>query len=88
MNGEHREDEPVTSAEERLLRLLSTLEREDGADASLTQRVMRSVRWQHAVRGVVVMGGTLAGAVGDGLAVLLGIGMRGAGSGETRRDDR
>ena len=88
MNGEHREDEPVTLAEERLLRLLASLEREDAADASLTQRVMRSVRWQHAVRGVVVMVGTLAGAVGDGLAVLLGIGMRGAGSGETRRDDR
>ncbi len=86
MNGEHREDEPVTPAEDRLLRLLALLERDDGADDGLTRRVMRSVRWQHAVRGVLGALGTLAGAVGEGLVVVLG--MRRGRNGESKPDDR
>ena len=85
MNGERREDDVATSAEERLLRLLASLERED-AGAGLTGRVMRSVRWQHAVRGVFGAIGAVAGAVAEGLVVFVGI-RRGRG-GETQRDGR
>ena len=86
MNGERREDDVATSAEERLLRLLASLEREDGAGAGLTGRVMRSVRWQHAVRGVFGAIGAVAGAVAEGLVVFVGI-RRGRG-GETQRYGR
>ncbi len=74
-------DEDLSPAEERLLRLLLLLQAETRRlDASLTDAVMRRARWQYAARGVARAIGTLAGAIVDGLGLVLRV-----GSGPTRR---
>ena len=72
MSDTSRSDTP-SAAEERLLRLLLLLQVESrGADAGLTGAVMRKVRVQQASRGVIRAIASLAVAVLDGIAVVLG----------------
>jgi hypothetical protein len=85
VNDDPREDAEITAAEERLLGLLLLL-RPDRArlDPRFNERVMRSVHWQSAVRGVAAALGSLAGALAEGLTLLLGM-RRGSGGKEERR---
>ena len=72
MNGRAR-DEPLSAAEERLVRYLLLLRADaGGADAPATDAVMRTVRWQYAARHVVAALGSLAAAVADGVDLVLG----------------
>ena len=69
----------LTAAEQRLLGLLLLLREEARRpDPGLTARVMRGVRIQHLARGLVVAAGSLAGAVVDGLALIVGPRKKGA----------
>jgi hypothetical protein len=66
-------EDPLTPAEERLLSLLVLLSGvEARSDPTLVRRVMESARWQRAVREVFAAVGSLASAVVDGLAALVG----------------
>ena len=70
MTEESRE---LTPAEQRLVGLLLLLREERGHDhPGLTGRVMRAVRLQYVTRGFVRAIGSLAAAIGDALALLLG----------------
>lgn len=81
-DGRHAADGAL--AEEQLVALLALLRAESSPalDESTIQAIMRTARWQYALRGVLRITGLLAAAVGDGLGVLLG-----APTGE-REDDR
>lgn len=62
------------SVERRLLELLVLLSAQTpGWSGSLAQSVMRTARWQHAVRAVLREVGSLGGAVGDAFGLLLGL---------------
>lgn len=65
-------DDPDTPAEARLRQLLAPL-REDAPRPSsdLGPRVLRTVRWQRAVREVAQAVGILAGVVADGVRLLV-----------------
>ena len=66
-------DEP-TAAERRLLALLLLLRSEAPRDdPALTATVMRVARLQHAVRGAAQAVASLAAAVVDGIAIVLGV---------------
>ena len=66
-----------TAAERRLVGLLAALR---GAappvDAALAREVMRTARWQHAVRVPLRTAGLLAAAIAEGVGVLLSGGRR------------
>ena len=72
-----RPDDPTdeaSAAELRLLALLLLLRSESpSGDPALTTSVMRTARLQHAVRGAAHAVATLAGAVVDGIALILGV---------------
>ena len=73
MSGRPRNDE-LTPPEERLLALLVLLRADPGlGTARLAAAVMRSVRWQRALRDVMQALGNLASAVADGVFVLVGV---------------
>jgi hypothetical protein len=60
-------------AEERLDEHLGLLRREEAeADASLTDRIVSTARWQRALRGPVAAIASVVGAVVDGLTSLVG----------------
>jgi hypothetical protein len=68
-----REDPELSPAERRLRGLLEVLAVETPRpDPGLPGRVVRTVRWQRPVRAALGATGQLAGAVADGLALLLG----------------
>jgi hypothetical protein len=74
VNDEARPDDQLTPSEERLLSLLLLFSADrPEADASLTDSVLRTVRWQLLVRGFARTMASLASAVGEGLGILLGI---------------
>jgi hypothetical protein len=60
-------------AEGRLIGYLEEV-REDPppTDTTIVRRVNRSARWQHAVRGPLLLIGQLAGALAVGVSALLG----------------
>lgn len=62
------------AAEEQLGELLALLRAESSPalDESAIESIMRTARWQYALRGVLHITGLLAAAVGDGFGVLLG----------------
>jgi hypothetical protein len=64
--------EPVTAAERRLGEHLQLLRDVPDAPAGLTGRVLRTARWQRAVREPLLAFGHVAAAVGDALRLLLG----------------
>ena len=72
-----RPDEPadeLTAAERRLLALLLILRGDPPrADPALTATVMRTARIQQALHGAVHAVASLAGAVVDGIALVLGL---------------
>lgn len=63
-----------SAAEERLVVLLGVL-RVDAPrpDESIDERVMRTARWQHLVRGVLSVLSDLAVLLVDGLILMLGL---------------
>lgn len=65
-------DEPLTPAEHRVATLVAQLQ-EDHRELPehLTEQVMRTARWQRAVRGTLVIAGQVVGSLGDGLALLI-----------------
>lgn len=71
MNGH---DAPPGGSEERLAGLLELLRSDEPRhETPLTESVMRTARWQYAVRGAAVAVTELAGVVVDGVALLLGV---------------
>lgn len=77
MSGTDPDPDIMTPAERRLLELVGALRGqtpEPGAD--LGARVVRTARWQHAVRAPLAAIGRLAGTVADGLALIAGAGGR------------
>ena len=74
MSDEGRPEEARGAAEERLLALLALLRAEgERDDHTLVGTVMRNVRWQRTVRELLITIGSLAGAVTDGVAAILGL---------------
>ncbi len=65
-------DEPLTPAEERLVRLLVLL-RVDLEGRDVTGPVLRTAQWQLLVRGVLRAAGATFGAAGDAVSVLFGL---------------
>lgn len=66
-------DDDLTPAERRLRDHLAVLAAEaPEPDASLPPRVVRSARWQRAVRAPLWVGGMLVGALGDATRVMIG----------------
>ncbi|MGH2960772.1 MAG: hypothetical protein ACRDL3_01055 [Solirubrobacterales bacterium] len=73
MSPERPEDQP-TAAEERVSGLLELLRGEPlDAPASLTDAVVRTARWQRAVRGTLVLIGEVVAAATAGTEMVLGI---------------
>jgi hypothetical protein len=69
--------EAVTAVQRRLDEHLELLRAEEPpGDASLPQRVVRTARWQRALRAPVAVVAVVAGAVVDGLRALV-VGRRG-----------
>jgi hypothetical protein len=67
------DDEPLPPAEERVARFLRGLyEDAPRAGAELSTAVVSTARWQRAVRTPLRAAGSLAGAVLDGLQILVG----------------
>lgn len=66
------DDEPLTPAQRRVAVLISQLrdDRREPPD-DLTERVVRTARWQRAVRGTLIAVGQVTGALTDGLALLV-----------------
>jgi hypothetical protein len=66
-------DEPLSAAERRVSELLrGAAEDAPSPRADLADRVVRTARWQHAVRGSLAAGGEVAAFVGIALRVALG----------------
>jgi hypothetical protein len=60
-------------AQERVVALLGLVAAEPPeSDPKLVEDVMSTVRWQYAVRGLLVAAGELAGALADVLVLALG----------------
>jgi hypothetical protein len=75
VNGHQRDDptDPLTPAERRLGEHLALLrEVPQSPSATLAPRIVRSARWQLAVRAPLLAIAHLAAAVGDGVRVLIG----------------
>lgn len=68
-------DEPgdLSDAERRLVQHLEIVKTAPPAEVSLTQRVVRSARFQRALREPLRVVGAIAMAVVDGLGGLLGV---------------
>ena len=80
MSDEERPDEEPSAAEERVLALLTLLRTDAGRDdPTLVATVMRHLRFQRAVREALTAVGAVAGAVSDGVAVILGVPRRDGG---------
>ena len=74
MSDEVRPEEELTPAEERLVRLLLLLAAEAPRNgASLPETVVRTARWQLALRGVMQAIGDVGFALVEGLSLLLGV---------------
>jgi hypothetical protein len=64
----------VSESEDRVAEYLGELRDEPPAPGTgLTSSIVRRARWQQAVRRPVKAVGALAAAVGDGLALVLGV---------------
>lgn len=62
------------AAEERLLALLAVVAAEaPRAEDSAAERIMRTARWQYAVRGTLVFLSELTTTLVDGALLLLGL---------------
>lgn len=73
MTGEGDGPQEATPAQRRVQSLLESLrEGAPSAGTALTRRVVSMARWQRPVRHALQIAGRLAGALGDGLRVLLG----------------
>lgn len=73
MTDEPDREAPSSGAEERLLVLLALLRAEaPRSDDSLTDAVMRTARWQYALRGAVALLNDLAAALLDGALLIFG----------------
>jgi hypothetical protein len=72
MNGPPPDPDELTPAEQRLHEHLELL-RQDApqAPASIVSSVIHSARWQRAIRQPLLAIGTLAGAVGHALRLLV-----------------
>ena len=80
MSDETRPDEERSAAEEHVLALLALLQAEaERDDRTLVGAVMRHLRFQRTVREVLTAVGSLAGAVTDGVAIILGLPRRSGG---------
>jgi hypothetical protein len=66
------EPEQLTPAERRLGRHLALLHDLPDSPASLTQRVMRTARWQRAVRSPLLAVAHIASAAAETVRVLIG----------------
>ena len=72
--NERGDTEPLSPAEERLLRLLALLRAEaDVGEGTVRQAVMSHIRWQLLARTIGRAVAGLAGAVADGLALVFGL---------------
>lgn len=73
MNGPDEPSDVLSPAERRLDEHLEML-RSDAPvpPAPLVARIVHAARWQRAIRRPLVAVGTLAGAVADGVRLLLG----------------
>jgi hypothetical protein len=70
-------DDPLTGPERRVHQLLSELaEKGPPGPEGLPERVVRSARWQHAVRGSLAASSELAVVAGIALRLALGPGRR------------
>jgi len=69
-DGEVREE--LTPAERRLVALLALLRTENGDGSRLPSAVLRRARWQLLVRDLARTLASIAAAVGQGLAILVG----------------
>ncbi len=77
MSGTDPEPDVITPAQRRLLELVATLRGETPEPATdLGSRVVRTARWQQAVRAPLAAIGRLAGTVAEGLGLLAGHGGR------------
>ncbi len=73
MSDEREPDRDLTVQETALLQLVMSLRAEQpAAHESLTEVIMRTVRWQYLLRGTLRFVNLLAGSVGDGLSLLFG----------------
>ena len=80
MSDETRPDEERSPAEERVLALLAFLRAEaERDDATLVRNVMRNIQFQRTLREALAALGSLAGAVADGVAAILGLPRRPGG---------
>lgn len=72
MNENGRDHDERTRAEQRLHEHLDVL-RQDAPDAplDLARRIVRTVRWQRAIRRPLLAIGALSATVGHGLRLLL-----------------
>lgn len=71
-------EEALSAAEARLLALLAVLRAEaPRPEDSLTEAIMRSARWQYALRATARLVGDLVAILADGLALFLGLERRG-----------
>jgi hypothetical protein len=67
------DNDEMTAAERALaLQLQVVRDHPPAAGADLAARVLRTARWQRALRAPLLVGAMLANAVGEGLRVLLG----------------
>jgi hypothetical protein len=64
-------DDDLTPAERRVHQLLDELE-DEPPRSELAASVVRTARWQRAVRGSVAMGGELAAIFGTAVRLALG----------------
>ena len=70
----------LTPAERRVREYLQGLRLDGGAvPASLAGSVVRTARWQRAVRTPLHAAGVLAAAVADGVRLVLGVSVEGGG---------
>lgn len=74
MNRDGGESELLSPAEARLVALLELLRLEaPRAEDSLTERVMRTARWQYALRGTLRLLSEIVAALTEGLALVFGL---------------
>lgn len=67
-------DDRLDAAEERLLVLLAAVRTDEpGPSESLEDEVMRTARWQHLVRGVMVAVSDLLTLLVEGILLMLGL---------------
>jgi hypothetical protein len=72
MNAGDSPAEDLSPAELRLTQYLDLLRESPPTIPALAPRIIRGVRWQRAVRDPLVLMGTVATAVLDGLGLLFG----------------